>query len=60
MSIRFITNNIVLLYVGYVKQAGKLTQIMVRNAGHFVAIDQPKWVLDMLTKLTSGKGFRFD
>lgn len=45
---------------GYVKQAGKLTEIVVRNAGHYIAIDQPKWVLDILTKLTSGEGFRFD
>lgn len=45
---------------GYVKQAGKLTEIVVRNAGHYVTIDQPKWVLDILTKLTSGEGFRFD
>lgn len=45
---------------GYVKQAGKLTEVLVRNAGHFVTIDQPKWVLEMLTKLTSGEGFHFD
>lgn len=45
---------------GYVKQAGKLTEIVVRNAGHYIAIDQPKWVLELLTKLTSGEGFRFD
>ncbi|KAG4074495.1 hypothetical protein HA402_015784 [Bradysia odoriphaga] len=42
---------------GYVKEAGKLTEIVVRNAGHYVSIDQPKWVLDILTKLTSGEGF---
>lgn len=45
---------------GYVKKAGKLTEVLVREAGHFVAIDQPKWVLDIITKLTSGDGFRFD
>lgn len=45
---------------GYVKQAGKLTEIVVRNAGHYITIDQPKWVLDILTKLTSGEGFRFE
>lgn len=45
---------------GYVKKAGKLTEVLVRNAGHFVAIDQPKWVLDIITKLTSGKGFHFN
>ncbi|KAJ6649458.1 Venom serine carboxypeptidase [Pseudolycoriella hygida] len=45
---------------GYVKQAGRLTEIVVHNAGHYVGMDRPKWVLEMLTKLTSGKGFRFD
>lgn len=43
---------------GYVKRAGKLTEIVVRNAGHYIPIDQPKWVLDILTKLTSGEGFK--
>lgn len=42
---------------GYVKQAGKLTEIVVRNAGHYVSIDQPKIVLDIITKLTSGEKF---
>lgn len=45
---------------GYVKQAGKLTEVLVRNAGHYVTMDQPKWALEILTKLTSGEGFRFD
>ncbi|XP_026755118.2 venom serine carboxypeptidase-like [Galleria mellonella] len=40
---------------GYVKQAGKLTEIMVRNAGHFVPSDQPVWALDMITRFTRGK-----
>lgn len=31
---------------GYVKQAGKLVEILVRNAGHMVPGDQPKWALD--------------
>lgn len=42
---------------GYVKKAGKLTEIVVRNAGHYVSIDQPKIVLDILTKLTSDEEF---
>lgn len=44
-------------FAGYVKQAGKLTEILVRNAGHYVSIDQPEWVLDILAKLTSGESF---
>ncbi|KPJ20363.1 Venom serine carboxypeptidase [Papilio machaon] len=42
---------------GYVKQAGKLVEIMVRNAGHMVPGDQPKWALDMITHLTHEKMF---
>lgn len=42
---------------GYVKQAGKLVEIMVRNAGHMVPGDQPKWALDMITHLTHEKTF---
>ncbi|KAK4875529.1 hypothetical protein RN001_011951 [Aquatica leii] len=42
---------------GYVKQAGNFTEILVRNAGHFVPTDQPVWALDMLTRFTAGKPF---
>ncbi|XP_047518088.1 venom serine carboxypeptidase [Pieris napi] len=42
---------------GYVKQAGKLVELMVRNAGHMVPGDQPKWALDMITHLTHEKMF---
>ncbi|XP_013167803.1 PREDICTED: venom serine carboxypeptidase-like [Papilio xuthus] len=42
---------------GYVKQAGKLVEIMVRDAGHRVPGDQPKWALDMITHLTHEKLF---
>ncbi|KAG5880357.1 hypothetical protein JTB14_025776 [Gonioctena quinquepunctata] len=37
---------------GYVKRAGKLTELLVRNAGHLVPSDQPQWALDMITKFT--------
>lgn len=43
---------------GYVKHAGNLTEVMVRNAGHMVPADQPKWALDMLLRMTMKKGFR--
>ncbi|VVC91930.1 unnamed protein product [Leptidea sinapis] len=42
---------------GYVKQGGKLVEIMVRDAGHMVPGDQPKWALDMITRLTHEKTF---
>ncbi|XP_059613404.1 venom serine carboxypeptidase [Phlebotomus argentipes] len=42
---------------GYAKEAGNLVEVMVRNAGHMVPADQPKWALDMITRLTSGKSF---
>ncbi|CAD0204176.1 unnamed protein product [Chrysodeixis includens] len=35
---------------GYVKLAGNLTEALVRNAGHLVSQDQPKWTLDLITR----------
>ncbi|CAG9864574.1 unnamed protein product [Phyllotreta striolata] len=35
---------------GYVKSAGNLTEVMVRNAGHMVPTDQPEWALDLITR----------
>lgn len=35
---------------GYVKQAGNLTEVLVRNAGHMVPADQPVWALDLISK----------
>ncbi|XP_072934109.1 venom serine carboxypeptidase-like [Epargyreus clarus] len=45
---------------GYVKQAGRLVEIMVRNAGHMVPADQAKWALDMITRLTHEKTYNKD
>lgn len=42
---------------GYVKQAGNLTEAMVRNAGHMVPGDQPQWALDLITRFTRNKPF---
>uniref|UniRef100_A0A1B0D2X8 Carboxypeptidase n=1 Tax=Phlebotomus papatasi TaxID=29031 RepID=A0A1B0D2X8_PHLPP len=42
---------------GYVKEAGNLIEILVRDAGHMVPRDQPKWALDLLLHLTHGKKF---
>lgn len=37
---------------GYVKQAGNLIEILIRNAGHMTPLDQPKWMYEMITLLT--------
>ncbi|CAG9760640.1 unnamed protein product [Ceutorhynchus assimilis] len=42
---------------GYVKQAGNLTEILVRDAGHMVPTDQPQWAFDMINRFTSNKPF---
>ena len=42
---------------GYAKHAGNLTDVLVRNAGHMVPGDQPKWALDLILRLTMNKGF---
>ncbi|CAG9790103.1 unnamed protein product [Diatraea saccharalis] len=42
---------------GYVKQAGNLIEVMVRNAGHMVPMDQPEWSLDMITRFTHNTSF---
>lgn len=42
---------------GYAKVAGNLTEVMVRNAGHMVPGDQPKWALDLITRFTRNKPF---
>jgi vitellogenic carboxypeptidase-like protein len=42
---------------GFVHEAGNLVEVLVRNAGHMVPHDQPKWAFDLITRFTSGKGF---
>ncbi|XP_046403576.1 venom serine carboxypeptidase [Ischnura elegans] len=42
---------------GYSKVAGPMTEILVRNAGHMVPSDQPKWGLDLLNRFTANKPF---
>ncbi|KAF5282419.1 hypothetical protein FQR65_LT14313 [Abscondita terminalis] len=42
---------------GYVKEAGNIMDILVRNAGHMVPMNQPKWALDMITKFTRNQSF---
>lgn len=42
---------------GYVKVAGNLKEVMVRNAGHMVPADQPKWAYDLILRFTRNKHF---
>ncbi|XP_062549801.1 vitellogenic carboxypeptidase [Armigeres subalbatus] len=37
---------------GYKKKAGRLQEVMIRNAGHMVPRDQPKWAFDMISSFT--------
>ncbi|KAJ9586806.1 hypothetical protein L9F63_019592, partial [Diploptera punctata] len=38
---------------GYMKSAGNFTEVLVRNAGHMVPTDQPKFAFDLITRFTS-------
>ena len=40
---------------GYVKSAGNFTEVLVRNAGHMVPADQPRWALDLISRFIQGK-----
>lgn len=42
---------------GYVRQVGKFTKVLVRNAGHIAPHDQPVVCLDMLVRFIEGKPF---
>lgn len=42
---------------GFVHEAGNLVEVLVRNAGHMVPHDQPKWAFDLITRFTHGKSF---
>ncbi|XP_072745258.1 venom serine carboxypeptidase-like [Anoplolepis gracilipes] len=42
---------------GYTKHVDNLTFVLVRNAGHMVPSDQPKWALDLITRFTHNKKF---
>ncbi|CAH1988590.1 unnamed protein product [Acanthoscelides obtectus] len=37
---------------GYSKTYGNFTEVLVRNAGHMVPTDQPKWAENMITSFT--------
>lgn len=42
---------------GYSKTVGSFTEVLVRNAGHMVPMDQPRWALDLITRFTRNKPF---
>ena len=43
--------------VGYLKSVKNLRLFVMRNAGHMVPYDQPKWAFDLINRFTSGKNF---
>ena len=43
---------------GYSKAVQNFTHVLVRNAGHMVPYDQPKWAFDMISRWISGKDFK--
>lgn len=45
------------IVAGYAKTAGNLTEVLVRDAGHMVPTDQPKWAMDLINRLTKNKKF---
>ena len=42
---------------GYSKTVKNFTQVLVRNAGHMVPYNQPKWAFDLIQRWTSNKKF---
>jgi len=42
---------------GFSRKARNLNVVLVRNAGHMVPMDQPKWSVDLITRFTRGKPF---
>ncbi|XP_054280674.1 venom serine carboxypeptidase-like [Macrosteles quadrilineatus] len=42
---------------GYSRVARNLNVVLVRNAGHMVPMDQPKWSVDLISRFTRGKPF---
>lgn len=38
---------------GYMKTAGKLTDVLVRNAGHMSGLDQPKFIFELMKYFTN-------
>ncbi|KAK3870781.1 hypothetical protein Pcinc_024020 [Petrolisthes cinctipes] len=42
---------------GYVREVPGFVQVLVRNAGHMIPYDQPKWAFDMINRFTAQKSF---
>lgn len=40
---------------GYSKSVKGFTEVLVRNAGHMVPEDQPRWALDLITRFVNNK-----
>ncbi len=42
---------------GYARTVRGLTHVLVRNAGHYLGQDQPRWSADMLRRFTDQESF---
>lgn len=42
---------------GYVREVPNFAQVLIRNAGHMVPADQPKWAFSMMSRFTQEKRF---
>ncbi|TRY70301.1 hypothetical protein TCAL_02456 [Tigriopus californicus] len=42
---------------GYAREVGNFRQVMVRDSGHILPYDQPKWAFDMMHRFIQGKSF---
>ena len=42
---------------GYVRIVENFIQLIIRNGGHILPYDQPKWSYDMITKFVKNKSF---
>ncbi|CAH1392266.1 unnamed protein product [Nezara viridula] len=42
---------------GFYKKAKTLTEVLVRDAGHMVPQDQPKWALDLIARFVYNNGY---
>jgi len=43
---------------GFAKEVGNFRQVIIRNAGHMVPLDQPESAFDMITRFVEGKSFK--
>ncbi|CAH1391290.1 unnamed protein product [Nezara viridula] len=42
---------------GFTKSAKGFTEVLVRNAGHYIPMDQPKWTMDLINRFVNNIPF---